>query len=129
MCYYYLPIDKETEEKDVSEDDAEADNFAGHFMEQLLNRAAGDLILSFKTLLQHWVALFGIKKSHITSLLRLLKHYRPEVDFDSLPATGQQLMQVDGNDYNNYGFEIPFTPEDYDTSGKQLKSQFRDEMK
>jgi hypothetical protein len=51
------------------------------------------------------------------------------MDFDSLPATGQQLMQVDGNDYNNYGFEIPFTPEDYDTSGKQLNSQFHDKMK
>ena len=68
-------------------------------------------------------------KKVTTSLLRLLKHYRPDMDFDSLPATGQQLMQVDGNDYNNYGFEIPFTPEDYDTSGKQLNSQFHDKMK
>ena len=88
-------------------------------MEELRNRATDGNILSFKSILQHWVALFGIKKSHITTLLRLLKHYRPDVDFDSLPATGQQLMHVDGNDYNNHGFEIPFTPEDYDTAGKE----------
>jgi len=34
-------------------------------------------------------------------------------------------MQIDGNNYNNYGFEIPFTPEDYDTVGKDLKSYFQ----
>lgn len=67
--------------------------------------------LTFKRLLQHWAVLTRQKNSHMTSLLRLLKHYKPVVDYDRLPATGQTLIYTDGNDIKSYGLTIPVDAE------------------
>ena len=36
----------------------------------------------------------------------LLKHYKPVVDYDSLPCTGQTLVYTDGNDTKSIGLTI-----------------------
>ena len=83
-------------------------------MEELLSSAEHNQRISFKSLLQHWVAYTNTKKSTITSLLRLLKHYKPDPIYDSLPATGQQLLEINGEDCNSYGMVITFDEEDYE---------------
>jgi hypothetical protein len=41
------------------------------------------------------------QKSHMTYLLKLLIEYQPLPAYDSLPATGQQLLYIDGRDVVN----------------------------
>jgi hypothetical protein len=62
-------------------------------------------------LLQHWVVLTRQKKSHITALLKLLKHYQPVIDYSLLPATAETLIYTDGNDIKSYGQTIGLEPE------------------
>ncbi|KAK4027348.1 hypothetical protein OUZ56_016358 [Daphnia magna] len=38
------------------------------------------------------------KKSHLAYLLELMKEHRPQIDFDTLPSSGKQLMFIDGRD-------------------------------
>ena len=47
----------------------------------------------------------------MTTLLMLLKHYKPVVDYDSLPCTGQTLVYTDGNDTKSIGLTIPLDSE------------------
>lgn len=51
--------------------------------------------------MQHWAAYTHAKHSHLTYLLKLLKHYQPDPCYDSLPATGHQLLYIDGRDFEN----------------------------
>ena len=62
-------------------------------------------------MLQHWVVSTRQKKSHITSLLKLLKHYQPVIDYSKLPATAETLIYTDGNDIKSYGQTIALEPE------------------
>ena len=103
------------EESNCSDDQDDNDPFAGHFMEELLALADHSKDIPFKVLLQHWIACCGIKKSHVTVLMRLLRHYRPDIDYETLPATGQQIMHIDADDFKTFGMEIAFTNDDYDS--------------
>lgn len=58
--------------------------------------------ISFKRLLQHFAAVTHQKKSKMTCFLKLFKRHQPIPEYDTLPSTGQQLLQIDGRDY--YGF-------------------------
>lgn len=55
--------------------------------------------MSLIRILQHWAAFTHAKHSHLTYLLKLLKHYQPDPCYDSLPATGHQLLYIDGKDF------------------------------
>ena len=59
--------------------------------------------LSFKRILQHFAALSGQKQSHLTILLQLLKQFKPDMSYDSLPNTGEELMKIDGLDFSKQG--------------------------
>ena len=59
--------------------------------------------LSFKRILQHFAALTGQKHSHLTILLQLLKQFKPDMSYDSLPNTGEELMKIDGLDFWKQG--------------------------
>ncbi|KAK4009705.1 hypothetical protein OUZ56_018851 [Daphnia magna] len=54
-------------------------------------------MLSFKRLLQYHAVYTTQKKSHVTYFLRLRHHYRPAIDYDTLPTTGEQLLRVESS--------------------------------
>ncbi|KAK4017932.1 hypothetical protein OUZ56_000008 [Daphnia magna] len=40
-------------------------------------------------------------------LLRLIHHHRPVIDYNVLPLTGKQLLQIDGRDYAGFISKTP----------------------
>lgn len=63
--------------------------------------------ISFLRLLQHWAATTHFKKTHMDNLLRLIHHHRPVIDYNVLPLTGKQLLQIDGRDYAGFISKTP----------------------
>ena len=53
-------------------------------------------------ILQHWIATTSCPRKHVTLLLKLLKHYKPEADYDALPHTAEQLVWIDGSDVTRH---------------------------
>ena len=64
------------------------------------NETAFELSLSFTRILQHFAVATGQKHSHLTILLKLLKHHKPEPEYDTLPSTGEKLLEIDGQDFS-----------------------------
>lgn len=88
------PIQRESKEEDINLQSGLAE-----FLKQWpISRP-----LTFKWLLQHWTVLTRQKNSHMTTLLMLLKHYQPVVNYDTLPCTGQKFVYTDGNDTKSIG--------------------------
>lgn len=59
--------------------------------------------LSFQTILQHFAVVTGQKHSHMTVLLKLLKHHKPDPLYDQLPSTGEKLLKITERDCINEG--------------------------
>lgn len=79
--------------------DADYDGFQGTTVLDVTDSSSlSSNILSFTRILQHWAASTNQKKSHLTYLLQLLKEHKTLIDFDTLPASGNQLMFIDGRD-------------------------------
>jgi hypothetical protein len=57
--------------------------------------------LPLLTLLQHFSVYTNQTHNDMTYLLLLLKHYQPEPDYESLPNTGQELIKIDGRDWDS----------------------------
>jgi hypothetical protein len=50
--------------------------------------------LSLLKLLQHFAVYTWQKLEHMSYLLKLLKHYKPDPCYDSLPSTGRTLLEI-----------------------------------
>lgn len=60
-----------------------------------LDKCLNGKYITFKRILQHWAVSTRAKHSHLTYLLKLLKHYAPDPLYESLPSSGQQLLKLD----------------------------------
>ncbi|KZR96726.1 Cc8L18.2-like protein, partial [Daphnia magna] len=89
-----------TTDKQHANEDVDFDAFEGIPVIYLAGTSSvpNNKPLSFKRILCHWAAFTMQKKSHLTYLLELLKEHRPQIDFDTLPSSGKQLMLIDGRD-------------------------------
>jgi hypothetical protein len=68
-------------------------------------------------ILRHFAAYTNQKHSSLTHLLKLLKLYKPEANYGSLPRTGKGLLKIDGRDWpsgknNDKNFVKPTELED-----------------
>lgn len=72
--------------------------------------------ITFQRLLQHWSTSIVLEQDNLTLFLRLLKHFRPRIDYDSLPSTAKTLLKIDkkkmpttqqlkGGKYIHFGLE------------------------
>jgi hypothetical protein len=64
--------------------------------------------ISFLRLFQHWAIKSRQKNTNLDLFLRLMRHHKPVIDYDVLPATGKQLLKIDGRDYCGYKPPTPF---------------------
>lgn len=55
--------------------------------------------LSFVTLLQHVSVHTNQKEKHLDYFLELLHHHKPQINYDTLPSSGKQLLRIDGRDF------------------------------
>lgn len=87
------------------DDDDDGDDTSHEFEGMPANFLCGgeylEKTLTLKKILQHFAVSTNQKKSHMTYLLKLLIEYQPLPAYDSLPATGQQLLYIDGRDVVN----------------------------
>lgn len=67
-----------------------------------------DNSLTFPVLLRHWSALTLQHQEHLTIFLKLMKHYRPEINYDDLPMTGKQLMFINSDDFRLESYHPSF---------------------
>lgn len=86
-----------SEEDDTSSMDGEQVGDDESPIRLLLPHTVPMKMVSFTRLLQHHAVYTTQKKSHITYFLRLLHHYRPVIDYDTLPTTGEQLLRVESS--------------------------------
>lgn len=86
----------DSDEEDEGSDSDSDDLFTGTTVRPCFGNPSS---LSFKRILQHWAAYTSQKKSHLSYLLQLLKHYQPVVEYTTLPNTGRALMSLDSRDF------------------------------
>ena len=87
------------------DDDDDGDDMSLEFEGMPANFLRGgeylEKTLTLKKILQHFAVSTNQMKSHMTYLLKLLIEYKPLPAYDSFPATGQQLLYIDGRDVVN----------------------------
>lgn len=64
--------------------------------------------LTFPVILRHWSALTLQKQENLTIFLKLMIHYRPEINYDDLPMTGKQLMFINSDDFRLESYHPSF---------------------
>jgi hypothetical protein len=62
---------------------------------------------SLEIILKQFAVMTNQTHMAMTTLLQLLKKYRPETYYDLLPATGKQLLHIDGMDFDGNSSELP----------------------
>lgn len=60
-------------------------------------------LLTFQSILQHFAVVKRQKHSHMTILLKLLKHHKPDPCYDQLPSTREKLLKISEQDFINEG--------------------------
>lgn len=80
--------------------------------------------LSFLTIFRHWSVATKQEEDGLTLFLKLMKHYKPEIDYSVLPETGKQLLRIDGRDFPNCGKYSSFSNENDD--GDEASSRMSD---
>lgn len=88
--------DDDVEWQDVDDDDSSSDE------EVLVDSPATEILkimpitrcLTWKRLFQHWAVATVQKRKDITLFLRLFKHYKPKLNYNSLPSTAATLLKV-----------------------------------
>lgn len=105
------------------EDEQSEDEFEGTAVIEIGDMAEGlEETMTFVKLLRHWSTFTLTKESHLSYFLRLLKHYKPVIDYSALPSTGKTLLYIDGRDFNN-GSHYPSTDYDLQSEDDSAESE------
>lgn len=116
-----LPSPRLMESCDDFADEQSEDEFEGTTVVDMGDKTEGlEETMTFVKLLRHWSTFTLMRESHLTYFLRLLKHYKPVIDYSSLPNTGKALLFIDGRDFD-HGSHYPST--DYDIHSENYRAE------
>ncbi|EFX65992.1 hypothetical protein DAPPUDRAFT_332646 [Daphnia pulex] len=119
-----------------SEDDNRVKFDLSETIALIRNATRKDRVLTFKRILQHWAVATNQTHKALNLLLKLLKDNKPEADYDSLPYSGESLLNKDyfreklGTDLENeiiLKIRLPFIVGYY--HGKHKPSSVEDLLK
>lgn len=109
-----------TKNNETSESDKEMseDEFEGFTTQCVMDKPDyREEPLSFLTLFRHWSVATKQEEDGLTLFLKLMHHYKPQIDYSVLPGTGKQLLRIDGRDFPYCGKCPSFYDEKDDGNG------------